>query len=256
MGFLDPNSWANALSSDPTGSRYAAELGRDASMAGIAMQKDQFDYQKSLMDPYVQGSRGNYDRLMAESAPGGYQDQWTMDKFKNSVPYQSMMDPELLKQISDQENANAAKSGMFGNSAVSQQIAKNLQTNALESQGAAYGQWTDAYNRLAGRTGLGAAQQVGAAGAQYANSSANALNNQAGLAGQANINNTMARNNAFGSMTNGAGANASQLIQDYIGNKGYFAQTPDYTGGNTATPTSDPYVNDGTYEAMTPVDGW
>lgn len=218
MGFLDPNSWSQAFSDDPTGSKYAADTSSQASAAQLQLQKQMWDYQRSLMDRYVQGGGVNYDRLMQEAAPGGYFDRWTMDKYKQSVPYQAMMDPENIKRMNQGVQAQAAASGMFGSPAVANAIAANMQNNALQAQGQGYSQWTDDYNRLAGRGGMNAAQQVGNLASNYATGAGNIVGQNA--MNQANAAMAGAQNPGMAALGQSAAGIGNSLLNRWMNSWG------------------------------------
>jgi hypothetical protein len=65
MGFLDPNSWASAFdTSAEDAQNKAIEQQASASDKALKLQQEQFDYQKSLQDPFFKGSLPSYYNLV------------------------------------------------------------------------------------------------------------------------------------------------------------------------------------------------
>jgi len=212
MGFLDPNSWANALSSDPTGSKYAADVNSQSAANQLALQKLMWQYAQQVQAPFVQSGQLAANQLMAQTQPGGQFDQWTMDKMKQSVPYQTAMDPSNINDMMSNANAATAATGNFGSPAVANAMAQNLQTNALNTGNLGYAQWLDAYNRLASRANPNAAQAISGQGADYANNASNIMANAAQMQGFGQMSAMAGRNAA----TSNLGSSFGNFLGDYL----------------------------------------
>lgn len=58
MGFLDPNSWANALSDDPTGAKAAAETQAEWQSRAVELQQTNLERQEQRQLPWLMGGQG------------------------------------------------------------------------------------------------------------------------------------------------------------------------------------------------------
>ena len=224
MGFLDPNAWANALSSDPTGSKFAAQLQQQSAGNALAMQQEQFDYARQKMDPFVQGGQQRYLDLMKATSPGGRYDTqagFTMDQYLQSPEY------ALNQAALDKQNqgiaAQSAAAGSFGNPAVQNALAQAMQANLGQNYQQARGNWLSDYNRLAGLGNPNAAQQTIDYGANYANQAGNLGMQAANAMGQGQMGAQAGRSAATAGLSNSLGQFGGQLAN-------YFANQPSSTG--------------------------
>jgi len=182
MGFLDPNSWANAMSDDPTGSKFAAQMQQQSAANAMGLQQQQYDYARQKMDPWVQAGQMKEQQLMQQTASGAKFDPnqgYTMQQFQNSPEYALQM--QALNSSIGQQNqgieAQAAASGAFGNPATQNALLQNAQKTFGQALPAAYqqgrGNWLNDYNMLVGMASPEPAKQVIDYGGQYANTMGN-----------------------------------------------------------------------------------
>ena len=164
MGVLDPNSWANALSDDPTGSKAAAQTSANTQM-------NMFTTTQANLAPFMQtGTAANTtlaNQMPQHTAP------YSLDKY-NASP-EAQVTQNAMTQMLDQLKASGAAGGNLGSGNVATALQKNAAQLALQGYQTGLqdytGQNLNTYSMYQGLAGAGqnAAANLGGFGANVAN---------------------------------------------------------------------------------------
>lgn len=176
--------------------KSAASTQRDASLAGIAEQRRQFDETKALLEPFISAGESALGDQLALAGLGG-------DGAYNAVIRRIQAGPEYQAMVQSGEDAilaNASATGNLRGGNTQEALAKfrpEVLAQLMNTQ----------YSRLGGLSGMGQASATGQAGhgAAMAGNVAN-LQQQAGAAvagGQ--LAQGQMYQNVLGSLTQGAG---------------------------------------------------
>ena len=181
-------------------SKQVAAMQQQTANNQLDVQKQALDYQKSVMDPYVQGGQQKYLELLQGTAPGGQYAQYGMDQYLNSPEY-ALYQSALDKQNQGIE-AQAAASGQFGNPAVQNALVQATQAGMGANFQTARGNWMDDYNKLVGLANPNGAQQVANYAGNYAQNASNTMGNAANNIGNAMVNSATANQQQAGAFSN------------------------------------------------------
>jgi hypothetical protein len=226
----------------------ATALQAQSAANALALQQQQFNYGQQVMDPYVQGGKANYLQLQQQSAPGQKYDTYTMQQFLNSPEY--ALNQTALDRQNQGIEAQSAASGSFGNPAVQNALAQNMQAGLGAQYQQGRNDWLSDYNMLAGRSGAQAAQQVASNAANFGNSAATGMMNSANSIAGNMMTGQQSGYNQLNQSANGMGTLGNQLADYFSDNAGSNnkdsippSSSYGYSGG-TSTPS---YYSGGDY---------
>lgn len=223
-------------------SETASEDQLAASRESIAEQQREFDLNQKNQQPYLQAGQGAVNQLSTMMQPGG--------QLANTTPTlaQLQMDPSygfVAQQGINALAASGAASGNYGSGNMGVALQNYGQGLASTQYQNALGNWqgeqTNLYNRLAGLSGTGqvAANNLGVAGSNMANSVGNALQTGANNASAYNVQAAQQMGNALGS-----GSGGSVDIGKYI--NAYQQNNYDWNQQNGNNQSGTPYTGQDT----------
>lgn len=188
----------------------AAEQQSEAARNALALQREMFEYQKSLLEPYRTAGTAALGRLTGAMGLGGPAQQQQMLEMDPGYGFRL---GEGLKAL---ERMQAARGSMLSGGA--------MKAGQRYAQDYASGEYSNAYNRLANIAGLGqtAGTQLGGAAQQFGQTAGNIMGQEANALAAGRI----GRGSAYGSAIQG-GLNAysnylnqqqqNQLFRDIFG---------------------------------------
>lgn len=232
MGFLDPSSWANALSSDPTGAKGAAQTQADWQNRAIDLQTKEWQTAQDNQKPWLTAGTSAVNALAQGLTPGG---QFTTTPTFNFNPSSVNVNADPGYQFRLQTGANALSAAGLGNGGYGsgnmgtalvnygQQLGSQEYSNAynrayqnaLDTYNSNLISQNTVYNRLAGIAGTGqnAASTLASQGGAYAANTGNILSNIGSGFGQAAIANKGAFNQGLGGLSSSAGNALNNYLQ-------------------------------------------
>lgn len=145
----------------------AAEQQAQAAQNALALQREMFEYQKSLLEPYRTAGTAALERLSGAMGLGGQAQQ---QKMLEMDPGYGFRLGEGMKAL---ERMQAARGNMLSGGA--------LKAGQRYAQDYASGEYGNAYNRLANIAGLGqtVGGQLGTAAQQFGTSAGNVMGQEA-----------------------------------------------------------------------------
>lgn len=188
----------------------AAEQQAQAAQNALALQREMFEYQKGLLEPYRTAGTAALERLSGAMGLGGQAQQ---QKMLEMDPGYGFRLGEGLKAL---ERMQAARGNMLSGGA--------MKAGQRYAQDYASGEYGNAYNRLANIAGLGqtAGTQLGNAASQFSTNAGNVMGQEANALAAGRI----GRGSAYGNAIQG-GLNAysnylnqqqqNQLFRDIFG---------------------------------------
>lgn len=188
----------------------AAEQQSEAARNALALQREMFEYQKSLLEPYRTAGTAALGRLTGAMGLGGPAQQQQMLEMDPGYGFRL---GEGLKAL---ERMQAARGNMLSGGA--------MKAGQRYAQDYASGEYSNAYNRLANIAGLGqtAGTQLGGAAQQFGQTAGNVMGQEANALAAGRI----GRGSAYGNAIQG-GLNAysnylnqqqqNQLFRDIFG---------------------------------------
>ena len=182
----------------------AARLQSEAAANQLALQREMFEYQKSLLDPYYQAGKSALNRLTGAMGLGGQQQMLEMD-----LGYGFRLS-EGMKAL---ERQQAARGNLLSGGA--------LKAGQRYAQDLASQEYGSAYNRLANLAGLGqtTGTQLGSAGQQFGTSAGGTMQDIAAYQGAGNLGRTSSYMSGLQGGLNALQGYANQQQQNLLMNQ-------------------------------------
>lgn len=219
MGILSPSDWTSALSDDPTGSKYAADVTAAWENRAIDLQEKEYNTYVSNMQPWVDSGKSNLGKLNALMSTGGELDpskRFTAADFQTDAGY-GFRKKEGINALA----ASGAASGNYGSGNMGVALQNYGQNMASQEYDNAYNRWqgqrTNEYNTLAGLSNSSAVNQVGNAGMTMASNVGNSMSNIGIGYNNAAIANKYASNVAGANLSNSSLSGLSNYLMSDSG---------------------------------------
>ena len=182
----------------------AAEQQSEAARNALQLQREMFEYQKSLLEPYRTAGTAALERLSGAMGLGGQAQQ---QKMLEMDPGYGFRLGEGLKAL---ERMQAARGNMLSGGA--------MKAGQRYAQDYASGEYSNAYNRLANIAGLGqtTGTQLGNAASQFSTNAGNVMGHEANALAAGRIGRGSAYGNAIQSGLNAYSNYLNQQQQNQL----------------------------------------